>query len=161
MFQFVRLKGQRRAFLTLLNTDPDVRNLLNYGIEGTHYYLNEAGQAVTLSADYAGVQYTQGNWFILHTIAGEPTNKWDIYRDFNRSCTRSVLLGFSPDLNPILTEYEAVSAVCRQYLAGIMAGAVDPDIYLPLLNQKLKAAGMDKMQTVLQNQVDSWLTRNA
>lgn len=147
------------AFLTLLNTDADVRNLLNYGIEGTHYELNGDRQVVTLSADYAGVQYTQGNWFILNTIAGEPLDKWDIYRKFNDSCTRSVLLGFSPDLTPISAEYEAVSAICQQYLAGIMTGTVDPEVYLPIFNRQLKAAGMDKMQTILQQQVNGWLAQ--
>ncbi|GJM78384.1 ABC transporter substrate-binding protein [Paenibacillus sp. HMSSN-139] len=35
-------------FLNLLNTDPEVRNLFNYGIEGVHYMLDKNGQIVLI-----------------------------------------------------------------------------------------------------------------
>ena len=60
-------------FLNLLNTDPEIRNLFNYGIEGVHYTLDEQGQVVpntdkdshgdplpdAPASRYSGVQYTQ------------------------------------------------------------------------------------------------------
>lgn len=36
-----------------------------------------------LTEDYRGVTYTQGNWFILRTVAGENPDKWKLYREFN------------------------------------------------------------------------------
>lgn len=42
------------VFLNAVNTDPDVRNLLNYGVEGKHYVLNEDGQVEYLTEDYRG-----------------------------------------------------------------------------------------------------------
>ena len=72
-------------FLNLLNTDPEIRNLFNYGIEGVHYTLDEQGQVVpntdkdshgdllpdAPASRYSGVQYTQGNWFILKTMGSD------------------------------------------------------------------------------------------
>ena len=70
------------TFLTLVNTDPVVRNLLNFGVENVHYTLKmRNNQVVSLSTDYAGVSYTQGNWVYLYTQAGEPQNKWEIYEN--------------------------------------------------------------------------------
>ena len=40
-----------------------------------------------------------------------------------------------------------------------MTGTVDPEVYLPIFNRQLKAAGMDKMQTILQQQVNGWLAQ--
>lgn len=50
------------TFLNAVNTDPEVRNLLNYGIEGVHYTLTEEDQVQRISNAYRGVPYTQGNW---------------------------------------------------------------------------------------------------
>lgn len=58
------------SFLNALNTDPDIRNLINFGIENVHYTLTDSGQVRRISDAYSGVQYTQGNWFILKTTEG-------------------------------------------------------------------------------------------
>ena len=71
------------TFLNAVNTDPEVRNLLNYGIEGVHYTLTEEDQVQIISPAYRGVPYTQGNWFILKTTVGERPNKWELYQEFN------------------------------------------------------------------------------
>ena len=148
------------TFLTLVNTDPVVRNLLNFGVENVHYTLDENNQVVSLSTDYAGVSYTQGNWFILYTQAGEPQNKWEIYREFNNSCTRSSLLGFSPDLEELQDITNNVSTVYKKYYASIMTGSVDPDIYIPKMLSELKGAGIDTLKTSLQSQIDNFLAQS-
>lgn len=71
------------TFLNAVNTDPEVRNLLNYGIEGVHYTLTEEDQVQIISPAYRGVPYTQGNWFILKTTVGNSPNKWELYQEFN------------------------------------------------------------------------------
>ena len=85
------------TFLNAVNTDPEIRNLLNYGIEGIHYTLTEDDQVQIISSAYRGVPYTQGNWFILKTTVGESPNKWELYQEFNDNTAESPLLGFTPD----------------------------------------------------------------
>ena len=145
------------AFLTAVNTDPEIRNLLNYGIEGVHYTLTPDNQAEIISDRYRGIPYTQGNWFILNTTVGEKLNKWELYREFNENTVQSPLLGFTPDYSGYETEYNAVAQVYEKYYAPLMTGTVDPDTYLPKLLQELEAAGIDTLQTVLQQQIDDWL----
>ena len=148
-------------FLNLLNTDPELRNLMNYGIEGIHYTLADNGQVIPSSEKrYEGVQYTQGNWFILKTKGGEvpdPIDKWEQYQDFNASVEKSKVLGFTPDMNGLSAEVTAVKAVFEKYYPGLITGTVDPYRFLPLFNRELEEAGINKIRIKLQEQLDAFL----
>ena len=143
-------------FLNLLNTDPEVRNLINYGIEGTHYRLDQNNQVVRTSSRYSGVQYTQGNWFILNTVAGEPIDKWDKYREFNRGAVKSEILGFTADTSKMQDKVAAIMQVWSKYYPGLMTGSVDPNVQLPKFLSELKSAGIDDVRLELQRQLDDW-----
>lgn len=143
-------------FLNLLNTDPEVRNLVNYGIEGVHYTLNSDNQVEKISDGYAGVQYTQGNWFILNTVVGDPKDKWDKYREFNKTAVKSEILGFTTDTSKISSQIAAITQVWSKYYPGLMTGSVDPDEQLPKFLSELEAAGIDDVQAELQRQLVHW-----
>ena len=152
---------EAKAFLTAVNTDPEVRNLLKFGIEGIHYTLTEDGQVEILSDAYRGVPYTQGNWFILKTCVGESPNKWEEYRQFNAAAVSSPLLGFNPDYSRCEAAYTAVSQVYAKYYLALMTGAVDPEVYTARLMADLEAAGIDTLRDTIQTQVDTWLANKA
>lgn len=145
------------SFLNALNTDPDIRNLINFGIKDVHYTLTPSGQVHQISDAYTGVQYTQGNWFILKTTEGEPLDKWMEFRRFNRSATKSAALGFTPDTDSFAQELEACTKICDRYYSALMTGSVDNVVYLPRYLSELKAAGIDKIQAILQQQINDWL----
>ena len=146
------------VFLNAVNTDPDIRNLLNYGVEGLHYSLNEDGQVTYLTDDYRGVPYTQGNWFILKTVAGENPDKWELYREFNDIAIESPILGFIPELSGFSAECDKVSQVCGKYENALMTGTVDPEEFLPRLQEALEQAGIGTLQRELQRQIDMWMS---
>lgn len=145
-------------FLNCLNTDAEVRNMLNYGIEGTHYRLSEKHQVIGLDSGYRGIQYTQGNWFILYTTVNDPVNKWDAYRKFNKEAVRSQALGFTPDISDSSSAAQAAAVVrvTEKYYPSLMTGTVDPNKILPLFLQELREAGIDKLQSTLQQQITAW-----
>ncbi|MEJ9218134.1 ABC transporter substrate-binding protein [Paenibacillus glucanolyticus] len=160
-------------FLNLLNTDPEIRNLFNYGIEGVHYTLDEQGQVVlitdknsnddavpdTPASSYSGVQYTQGNWFILKTMGGdnpEPLDKWDQFRKYNDGVVNSTVLGFTPDLSSLTAQTANIEMVWQKYYPSLMTGSVDVDTILPKFNEELKQAGMDEVRQEVQKQLDAW-----
>ncbi|MFD2117414.1 ABC transporter substrate-binding protein [Paenibacillus yanchengensis] len=162
-------------FLNLLNTDPELRNLFNYGIEGIHYTLDTNGQVVPkpplnknreqiadAPPSYRGVQYTQGNWFILKTIGGDfpdPYNKWEYFHRANKKSSPSALLGFSPNLSDFQHQVQAIKAVWIKYYPSLMTGSVDVDKELPKFNRELREAGIDEVLVEVQKQLDAW--RNA
>jgi len=156
-------------FLNLLNTDPEVRNLFNYGIEGVHYTLDDNGQVLlksnsdsgdpAASVGYEGVQYTQGNWFILYTIGGEypdPLDKWDQYRAANSGNIKSKLLGFTPDLSSVAIQVNHIRIVWDKYYSSLLTGSVDVDTVLPKFNDELRQAGLDEVRAEVQRQLDAW-----
>lgn len=143
-------------FLNLLNTDPEVRNLINYGIEGSHYVLTSDNQVEKISDAYTGVQYTQGNWFILDTTVGDPKDKWDKFREFNKTAVKSELLGFTVDTSKIYAQMTAITQVWSKYYSCLMTGSVDPNEQLPKFLAELKAAGIDQVQAELQRQLLNW-----
>ena len=145
------------AFLQALNTDAELRNLFNYGIEGVHYTLTENGQVRAISDGYTGVEYTQGNWFILRTREGESRDKGETYRECNDAAGESHLLGFIPSYEGLETERDAVAAVYQRYSAALFTGTVDPDKYVPRLLDELAEAGIDTLRKGIQQQVDSFL----
>ncbi|WP_258394722.1 ABC transporter substrate-binding protein [Paenibacillus sp. MDMC362] len=163
-------------FLNLLNTDPEIRNLFNYGIEGVHYTLDEQGQVVpTTEMDshgdplpdapasrYSGVQYTQGNWFILKTMGGDnpdPLDKWDQFRKYNAGVVKSTVLGFTPDLSQLTAQTDNIEMVWHKYYPSLMTGSVDVDTILPKFNAELKQAGIDDVRQEVQKQLDAWRSR--
>lgn len=163
-------------FLNLLNTDPEVRNLFNYGIEGVHYTLDKNGQIVLIppkDADghpvpdappsYTGVTYTQGNWFILKTRGGEnpePLNKWEEFRASNERAVKSSTFGFTPDLSMMPIQMQNIKMVWQKYYPSLMTGSVDVDTELPKFNEELKQAGLDEVRAEVQKQLDAWRASN-
>lgn len=147
-------------FLSLLNTDPEIRNLLNFGLEGTHYSLTEQGQVNRLSNDYMGVQYTQGNWFVLNTVVGEPLNKWDEFHLFNQSAEKSEALGFMPNMILYQEEIAEIKRVWNKYSPYLLTGSVDVDFFLPKFNKELQNAGINRVKETLQIQIHSWKKQN-
>lgn len=143
-------------FLEAVNTDKDVRNMLNYGIEGEHYSLNEDGQVVLKKDTYSGIAYTQGNYFLLYTREDQPKDLWEQFQKFNESAIPSQVLLFEPDLSSIEDEIEAVRKVSERYYPALMTGSVDVKKYLPEYKKELKQAGIDIIKEELQRQLREW-----
>jgi putative aldouronate transport system substrate-binding protein len=152
-------------FLNLTFTDPDVVNLLIYGIEGRDYVLDENGQALYPEGeDATTVPYTAqisvgtlGNFFIMHPSQGtnEESLAWE--QEQNQIAKKSPAMGFTFDSSAVKTEYTAVSNVINQYLAVISTGSVDPVTAVPDFIEKLDSAGMNAIIAEKQGQLDQWL----
>ncbi|MBU3136905.1 ABC transporter substrate-binding protein [Clostridium gasigenes] len=152
-------KEKSVEFLNLLNTDKELRNLLNYGIEGTHYNKMGEGQIELIEANrknYEVGYYTLGNLFITDVLSNEPLTKWDEFRAFNNSAKSSPALGFKFDTAKVSNEIAAVNNVLEEFKATLYSGSVDIDEYLGKLNNKLKEQGLDKVIAEMQTQIDEW-----
>ena len=146
-------------FLNLLNTDEYIRNLLNYGIEGTHYEsVNDKQIKLTDKAsDYSVGYYTLGNLFITKVLDNEPETKWDEFQEFNDVAKESAVLGFKFDTSKVTNEIAAINNVLEEFKSTIYSGSVDVDEYLDKLNKKLKDQGIDRVIEEMQTQLDAWL----
>ncbi|MGM9974320.1 MAG: ABC transporter substrate-binding protein [Clostridiaceae bacterium] len=147
-------------FLNLINTDKEIRNLLNYGIEGVHYELTEEDQVKITYSAYRGVPYTQGNWFILHTTEGEPKDKWERLKAFNDTAVASQLFGFTPDLSKYNNIVNKIKAISAEYYPALNTGSVDPSVYVPKFLGELEEAGISELTRELQKQINQWKADN-
>lgn len=153
-------------FMNLLYSNPDIMNLLTWGIEGVHYekvsenevrYL-EGEDATTVG--YQGHAYMFGNQNLTYFYEGSNTNLWNEMDEFNENARFSSAVGFAVDLSPIKAEVAAVNNVINQYSVGLENGAFDPEEVLPDFIQKLKEAGVDKIVAEKQRQLDEWKKAN-
>lgn len=152
-------KEKSIEFLNLLNTDKELRNLINYGIEGTHYEkIGENKIKLLNKKAYDSTYFALGNLFITYATENEPETKWDEFQAFNDAAKVSPALGFKFNAQPVSTEIAAVNNVLEEFKATLYSGSVDVDEYLGKLNAKLKQQGLDKIIAEMQKQIDAWKT---
>ncbi|WNS45240.1 ABC transporter substrate-binding protein [Paenibacillus sp. MMS20-IR301] len=154
-------KNPERAMMliNLLHTDQEIVNLLNFGIEGTHFTL--AGNVMTQtdkSGQYApGVAWELGNQFLNYVWNTEAPDKWEQFKKFNEGAKSSPALGFTFDSEPVKSEVGALANVLREYQKALETGSVDLDEMLPKYIAAQKSAGLDKVIAEKQRQLDEFL----
>ena len=158
-------KNKEKAFefLTLLNTDPYLRNLLNYGSEGVHYEKVSENSIKILNPDqrrYEIPYFALGNLFITYTLDSEPETKWEDFKEFNDEAKVSPALGFKFDASKVSSELAAINNVLEEFKQTLYSGSVDVEEYLGKLNAKLKEQGIDRVITEMQSQINEWKANN-
>ena len=165
--QFAENPQKSIELLNLLYSDKDLVNLIDWGIEGKHYVKTDTGvidypQGVDAkNTGYAlnsGFQF--GNQFLSYIWKGDSPNLWKEMDSFNKNATASKALGFLFDSSTVKTEVAAVSNAINQYKGALEDGMVDPKMELPKFQEKLKAAGIEKIIKEKQNQLDKWAKQN-
>lgn len=154
-------KNPERAmmFLNLLNTDPYLMTLLNYGVEGVHYTLTADG-LVHFEAkrnDYQPWRNGMGNITLLPPQEGEGADFWNVFKDYYGNAKEIPILGWAFDPSNVSTEMGAIANVTGEYMLALDTGSVDPAEKLPEFIQKLKDNGIDKIVAEAQAQLDAFL----
>lgn len=140
--------------LQLVNLDTKVRDAFYYGLEGENFNYVD-GMIDKLNSDWPMAGYTQGTFFTLSTIVGE-ANQWDEVKALNEQAKPSVLLGFTMDATNIQNELVNTKEVMNKYRSELMTGLRDPEELVPIMTEELKAAGLDKIMTEAQEQINAY-----
>ena len=150
--------------LNWISKTEEANDLLNWGIEGVHWALQDDGtinypEGVT--AESCGYHQNFGfalpNQFNSHVWTGNDVNVWDQYQDFRKNAQTSMAYGFSPNLSEYVNQIAALTDVFNQYDAMIATGSVDPDSEIKNYNDALYEAGLQDIIDAKQNQLDEWL----
>ena len=92
--------------ITLLNTNSYMKNLLQYGIEGVNYEIDEdTGVLKRLNRDYLMDTEKTGNCYISHPEEGLPADYWEDAKKQSNETLINPLLGF--DFADRLADYGA------------------------------------------------------
>lgn len=161
--------------LNLINTDEYLRNLLNYGIEGVHWDKEELTAEEKQTAqgrdytydfkirlneekrkDYSVPYWVQGGLFNTYVLYNEPVDKWATFQEFNDASEEAPSFGFDFNLDPVSTQVAGFRNVLDEFGKSLYTGSVDPDEYLPQLQKKLEATGIQDVIAEMQRQIDEW-----
>jgi putative aldouronate transport system substrate-binding protein len=144
-------------FLELLNTDKYLYNLLVYGIEGVHYRKLSGNIIEPCGNSYYVQPYTFGNMKLEYYLPYYPKTVEKDFQAFDASAIASPLLRFYFNPESVKLEIEKVTEVTEDCEGPLFVGAVEPEVYLPKVIEKYKAAGLDKVMAEQQRQLDAWL----
>lgn len=150
--------------LNFIMTDSRIMNLINWGIEGEDYVVNEDGLLTFpegKDASTVGYRLNAG-WILPNQFVCTPwedldADAYDKIIAYNETTTISKALGFSFDPAEVSDIVAAVSNVWDKYYNALQTGAVDPDEYIPIYVQELKDAGIDILIEEVQAQLDAYL----
>lgn len=154
-------KNPERAvmFLNLLNTDPYLMNLLNYGVEGVHYELEDGLVKFTEKrSDYQPWTNGMGNVTLLTPTTDQGADFWTEFKDYYGSAKEIPILGWAFDPSDVSTEMGALANVAEEYALALDVGAIDPAEKLPEFIQKLKDNGMDAVVEAANTQLDAYMS---
>ncbi|WP_040953155.1 ABC transporter substrate-binding protein [Gorillibacterium massiliense] len=150
-------------FLNLLYTDKYLLNLLDWGIEGKHY-VKKSDNVIDYpqGVDAANVGYNLnlpwmfGNQLNSYIWTTEDPTIWDQYKAFNEGAQKSIALGFVFDTEKVKNQIAALKNITDEFTPGIYSGTVDPEVYIPKMVERMKAAGMGDVMKEKQRQLDEW-----
>lgn len=155
-------KNPERAlmFLNLLNSDPVLMTMMNYGLEGVNYTSNDDGTISFVDDTHGG--YTpwrngMGNIRILPPTDAEGADYWEKFSAYYDAAEALPYGGFIFDSSALEKEGAAIANVYAQYGFNLMSGAVDPATVLPEFLAKLEEAGMNEFVAEAQNQLAAYL----
>lgn len=151
------------TYLNELYTNPELANLLAWGIEGVHYKVGDDGLATFadgVDSSTSGWNHSMGwlmpNQFITYVWEGNDPNLWEEIQEFNDNAVVSAASGFTFDTTNVANEITAVTNAYNEYQASVEFGFVDPETGIAEMNDKLMDAGLQKIIDEKQRQLDEW-----
>ncbi len=109
---FTRSLSRSMEVITYLNTNSDLRNVLQYGVKGVHYDLNPDGTLYRLNNDYMMDIRKTGNAFVAYPEEGSDPDVWTYGKVQNSSLRGGLINCFrvtDDDLNPSDQEKDALN----------------------------------------------------
>jgi putative aldouronate transport system substrate-binding protein len=151
------------AVYDLLRNDEECYNLLNFGIEGTDYVINDEGQLAypegyDPATDSLGANFWYGRMDEFEPPrVSDPPNKQEMFDALDANAKDypySTLLVNKDMIDPTLA---AMGAVLSEYIPQLQYGKFDdPASAIEEMRGKLRDAGYDDALTSIQTDLDGW-----
>lgn len=152
-------KNPERAMmlLDLLYSDKDLYNLMVFGIKDKHYKKIDADFVEPIKdSGYEGIAWELGNQFNAYYTKGQSKDDWEATIKLNEDAVPYSLLGFNYDPEHTKADNTQIDATMAEYIPGLTTGTLDPEKAVPQLLDKMSKAGIDKIITEAQRQIDQW-----
>lgn len=156
-----RYPEETMKLLDLMYSDPQVVNLLQFGIEGVHYTIQEDGTMLhekqkNGSSGYYRPYAQAGNLELLLTAQSLGSDFPNRLEELKNATEVSRAYGFVFNKTSVESELSAIDAVLNTYRIPLELGCVDPETELPVMLRELKEAGIDRVIQEKQRQLNIW-----
>ncbi|MBO5998563.1 MAG: extracellular solute-binding protein [Lachnospiraceae bacterium] len=144
-----------------LYTNPDLENLLVWGIEGEDYEVKD-GVAVypegmdANNARYHKTEFAFGNYFNLLPWDGSAADFREVAREYSDTFEVSPYASFNADLSEQSNLIAALTTTITKYKGDIFCGTFTDEVFDSYVSE-LKTAGADELVKVYQEQLDAFL----
>ena len=147
-----------------VNTNQEYRDILRYGIPGTHW--NKTAEGLAQRTDQGRTGYTpwafsQGSYSLSSVEAAEGVdvdpNMWNVIFDGYSEAKATKTIGFSFDPVNVETELAACSAAWTKFVDGFATGTLNPETDMPKVLAELNAGGLQKIIDECQAQLDDFI----
>ena len=151
------------ALWELITTDREAFDAFFYGIEGVSYELNDKGEVKTLDPDNyaASAMWAARTTELNRDGIGTPDRTIELKKEWDAYIKDGVgsqkYRSFVLDTSSIETEYAACQNVHQQYWWPLELGYTEPVSGLKEYQEKMEAAGIEKVREVLQQQLDAYI----
>lgn len=145
------------AFLNLMFTDPDIENLLVYGVEGTDYDVVDGEAVVRSDAAYRSSDFFYGNQFNAYPAQGLGSDFREKALEDMKAAPISKYYGCVVSTDEIADTITNVHEVLKKYQWPLEDGVLDPATTIPEMKQALESAGLNEIIEYYQKALDSYL----
>ena len=148
------------AFINWIRTSQENYDLMSYGIQGATYNLE--GDSISLEGIAKENSYTPKSycWTDLRFnrySKNVPAAYIDVIKNWDKDAIQSPLLGISLDTEPYQAEVAKLQTVYEQYNKLMEHGLIKYGDKKNEMLEKAKAAGIDKIISEIQKQVDAFM----
>jgi putative aldouronate transport system substrate-binding protein len=152
-------------FIEEMNTNVELLNLFNFGIEGKHWvWVDEENKIVGYPEGVDGnsvgwnpnTYWQFGDKRLVYLTTPDDIGVLERDAEVLAEAIISPLTGFVPDLTPIQNELAQLATVAKQYCDPLDKGMIDVETGLPECQNQITAAGIDTVVAELQSQIDAW-----
>lgn len=148
--------------LELMYTDPEVNNLMLYGVKDVHYVVDQNGffsYPEGTNSENVGY-FTNEKWQFNRNLGGlwkgMSINQRKNMEAFNNSAVYSPVYGFILDEKPIQEELSQINKLIGESYHTIQAGFGDGETSLLEFQRKIRDAGIEKVQAEVERQILQW-----
>jgi len=151
-------KNPDRAVMlyNLLLTDKDIYNTLVNGIEGQDYVKLSANRIEPKKDGYSILNWEIASVFNSYLIPGQADDVWEKTKKLNDDGIVDPLISFNFNPVPVQSELAKITAVNAEFNPILFNGMADVDTTIKQKQDKLKAAGVDKVIAEINKQLADW-----
>ncbi len=155
--------------LDLMYTNPDIVNLISYGIEGKDYEIKDAEKNIIgypEGVDASSVGWNNETWLVGNGALGyvwetDDPDIWEQYKDLNENSVKSCIFGFTFDPENVKTQVTAIQNVVNKYKSTIGCGLADPEESVAKFVEELENAGINDVIEEVKKQIQVWMDTNS